>query len=77
MKYHNCPHPTTGNSLAVMLMGHPLRSRLDLLKPDITRTVEKSFVTAPSSQQMRHFNIGTLVLVRNSERGDLWSEGIV
>ena len=147
MKYHNCPHTTTGNSLAVMLMGHPLRCRLDLLKPDITRTwkkcymkcgvwnqmkiwsshlaeqfkqlsreaekfrwlnvespeffsfmrqllklssqvrgsylhlitrtVEKALVTAQSSQQMCHFNIGTLVLARNSERGELWSEGIV
>ena len=77
MKYCNCPHTTTGNSPAVMLMGHPLRCRLDLLKPDITRTVEKSFVTAPSSQQMRHFNIGTPVLARNYGRGDLWSKGVV
>ena len=38
MKYRNCPHTTTGNSPAVMLMGPPLRCRLDLLKPDITRT---------------------------------------
>ena len=67
----------SGNSPAVMLMGHPLRCRLDLLKPDITRTVEKSFVTAPSSQQMRHFSIGTPVLARNYGRGNLWSKGIV
>ncbi|XP_022810201.1 uncharacterized protein K02A2.6-like [Stylophora pistillata] len=77
MKYRNCPHTTTGNSTAVMLMGHPLRCRLDLLKPDITRTVENSFVAAPPSKQMRHFNIGTPVLVRNYGRGNLWSKGIV
>ncbi|XP_022784586.1 uncharacterized protein K02A2.6-like [Stylophora pistillata] len=68
MKYRNCPQTTTGNSSAVMLMGHPLRCRLDLLKPDITRAVEKSFVAAPPSKQMRHFNIGTPVLARNYGR---------
>ncbi|XP_022785748.1 uncharacterized protein K02A2.6-like [Stylophora pistillata] len=77
MKYRNCPHTTTGNSPAVMLMGDPLRCRLDLLKPHITRTVEKSFVAAPSSKQMRHFNIGIPVLARNHGRGNLWSKGIV
>ena len=68
---------TTGNSPAVMLMGHPLRCRLDLLKPDIIRTVEKSSVTAPSPQQIRHFNIGTPVLARFYGRGNLWSKGTV
>ncbi|XP_022800062.1 uncharacterized protein K02A2.6-like [Stylophora pistillata] len=77
MKYRNCPHTTTGNSPAVMLMGHPFRCRLDLLKPDITRTVEKSSVAAPSSKQMRHFDIGTPVRARNYGRGNLWSKGIV
>ena len=34
-------------------------------------------MTAPSSQQMRHFNIGTPVLARNYGRGDLLSKGVV
>ncbi|XP_022788250.1 uncharacterized protein K02A2.6-like [Stylophora pistillata] len=77
MKYRNCPHTTTGNSPAVVLMGHPLRCRMDLLKPDITCTVEKSFAAARSSKQTRHFNIGTPVVARNYGRGNLWSKGIV
>ncbi|PFX23520.1 Uncharacterized protein K02A2.6 [Stylophora pistillata] len=77
MKYRNCPHTTTGNSPAVMVMGHPLRCSMDLLNADITSTVEKSFVTAPSSKQMRHFNLGTPVLARNYGKGNLWSKGVV
>ena len=35
------PHTTTGVSLAELLMGRRLRSRLDLLYPDVSRRVEK------------------------------------
>ena len=77
MKYSNCPHTTTGNSPAVILIGHTLRCRLDFSKSHKIRTVEKSFVTAPSSQQMGHFNIGKPVLARNYGKGDLWSKSIV
>ena len=40
-KYRITPHTTTGVSPAELLMGRRLRSRLDLLYPDVSRRVEK------------------------------------
>jgi len=42
-KYHIAPHSTTGVAPCELLMGHQLRSRLDLLHPEFTmsRRVEK------------------------------------
>ena len=39
MAYRNAPHATTGQSPALMLNGRSLRSRLDILKPDIRHRV--------------------------------------
>lgn len=78
LKYRNCPHATTGNSPAVMLMGRPLRCRLDLLKPDIAKRVKKNTQSAhPQEKHMRHFNIGDTVLARSYGRGDPWTVGVV
>lgn len=34
LSYRNTPHKSTGRVPAELLMGHRLRSKLDLLKPD-------------------------------------------
>ena len=39
--YRNTPHSTTGTTPAELLMGHKLRSPLDLLKPDLHIRVEE------------------------------------
>ena len=39
--YRNTPHATTGESPAILLMGRKLRTRLDLIKPSVSRMVEK------------------------------------
>jgi len=39
--YRNTPQTTTGMSPAELLFGRRLRSRLDLLKPDLYKRVER------------------------------------
>ena len=40
--YRITPHASTGIALTELLMRRRLRSRLDLLKPDLSTNVEKS-----------------------------------
>ena len=49
--YRNTPHSTTGVSPAQLLLGRPLRSRLDLVKPDLNRKMVNQ--TAPAENQSR------------------------
>jgi transposase InsO family protein len=39
LPYRNTPHATTGQTPATLMFGRNLRTRLDLLKPDIRRDV--------------------------------------
>ena len=41
LQYRNAPHVTTNESPAKLFLGRQLRSRLDLIKPNIRDTVEK------------------------------------
>ncbi len=71
--YRITPQTTTGVSPAELLMGRTLRSRLDLLRPDVARRVEDN----QSHQKRRHdghasirsFSEGEEVYVRNYCRG--------
>ena len=47
-KYRNSVHSTTNESPAVLLLGHPLRSKLDLLKPNLRHTVKQKQYNSPS-----------------------------
>jgi hypothetical protein len=40
--YRNTPHKSTGRSPAEMFMGRRLRSRLDLLKPDVKANLDSA-----------------------------------
>ncbi|XP_022806125.1 uncharacterized protein K02A2.6-like [Stylophora pistillata] len=63
--YRNTPHSTTGESPAQLLLGRPLRTRLDL---NIKATNEKS-------KQYRQLEIGDSVMSRDY-RGDVkWRSG--
>ena len=52
LSYRNTPHKSTGRSPAELLMGHRLRSKLDLLKPDANSSSDKSSVM----QKLYHDN---------------------
>lgn len=75
LNFRNTPSESTGISPAVAMFGHPLRTRLDLLK-DFPETKQK-----PESQQkkshLHKFGTGTPVWVRSFGRGPRWVPGTV
>ena len=48
MKYRNTPHSTTGETPATLFMGRNLRTRLDLIKPDIRKHVIENKSAKPN-----------------------------
>ena len=68
-KYRITPHSSTGVAPAELLMGRRLRSRLDLLKPDLVTTVEnsqlKQKLAHDNKQPFRAFTEGEPVYVQD------------
>ena len=65
-RYRMTPQCTTGLSPAEMLMNRRLRSRLDLIHPDVSRKVEqKQDKLRAQPRKERHYEIGDLVYTHN------------
>ena len=81
LSYRNTPHSTTKESPSMLFMHRKLRSRLDLMKPSVARTVEKAQEEQCARRQTRakarSFKVGDTVLVRDYGRGEKWTPGVV
>lgn len=82
MKYRNTPHSTTGETPATLFMGRKLRTRLDLIKPDIRKHVTDKQVGQAKpkgaiASNVRQLFIGQTVSVRNYRGKEKWIQGIV
>ena len=79
--YHITPHSTTGVSPAQLLMGRNLKSRFDLLKPNLTVRVEEKQQqqkhTHDTHAVTRQFDKGEEVYVRDLRPGHTWLQGKV
>ena len=78
--YRLTPHSTTGRSPAELMLGRQPRSRLDLLKPNMTQIVERrqlnQKLTHDKSSVSRDFQEGEEVYARNfSTHGSRWLSG--
>ena len=79
--YRITPHATTGTSPSSLFFERPLRTRLDLLRPDVGGQVRNS----QAEQKDRHdrrskpheFTMGQTVWVRNFRDGLCWISGMV
>ena len=74
------PHATTRESPSMLLHGRPLRTRLDLLRPDTARRVEAKQLaqTANPLTQPRQLEIGAKVLARDYHPGhNPWLPGSI
>ena len=70
--YRNTPHPDTGHSSAFLLMGRPLRSMLDLLKPD------SSVPGLKGPLPTVRFSVCQTALARDySVHGEKWLKGVI
>ena len=68
LAYRNTPHSTTGEPPSQLFLGRRLRTRLELLKPDLSikvnnRQIDQS--VAKDGSVTRHFSIGQRVIERN------------
>ena len=79
LSYRNTPHPPTNETPARLLMGRSLRTRLDLLKPDIRRKVqEKQMDQAKErcSRPVRELEVGQTVVARDYTGPEKWKQGV-
>ena len=81
--YRNTHHSTTGVSPAQLLLGRPLRTRLDLVKPNLNRKMvnqqhQQSIRAANEKGRQRcQLEVGDSVMSRDY-RGDLkWRPGLI
>ena len=75
---HITPHSTTGVSPAELLQNRRLRSRLDLLRPDIEIKVEtKQQAYMNHNPTIRRFEEGEAVYIKNFGAGPRWIPGHV
>ena len=80
LAYRNAPHATTQEAPAKLMHGSLLRTRLDLLKPDLRKKVQENQTSQSKTRESykpRQFNIGQKVLVRNYREGEKWIPGII
>lgn len=80
LSYRNTPQSTTAETPSSLLMGRKLRTRLDLLRPNVSGRVMKAQARMMGEGDMRKsrdFSSGDSVLVRDY-RGDCkWAPGVI
>ena len=76
LSYRTTPHTTTGVTPASLFVGRELRTKLDLLKPDINRRVCEKQARQKEDHDKRviyrSFTAGEKVMVKNFRSGDNW-----
>jgi len=76
LAYRSAPHAITELSPAQLLLGRNVKTRLDLIKPDVTRGVNKKLLQSNKST-LKSFDPNQNVWVRNYRRGPKWVQGTV
>ena len=81
LNYQTTTHATTGVSPAELMFGRRIRTRLDLLKPDLSRTVrarqEHQKKTHDAHARPRDLAIGATVYAKNFGQGPPWLPGVI
>ena len=81
MLYRSTPHATTGQSPASLLFGRPIRTRFDLLRPELGRKVRGEHARQKhrhdAHSQFREFAVGDKVMIRDGRDKSLWRPGTV
>ena len=79
--YRITPHTTTGLSPSEMLFGRKLRSRLDLLKPNLQQNVQEKQLKQKKDRDRRcrprHLEEGESVFAKNYGSGEKWLPGTI
>lgn len=65
LSYRSTPHTVTKETPAKLFMGRQVRTRLDHLRPSLTKSVRKRQKGDESRKLPRHFKLGEHILVRD------------
>ena len=81
LRYRVTPQATTGVPPSELMIGRPLRTRLDLIRPDVGRRV-RDHQGRQKTQHDLHgreqgFVLGQQVWVRNMREGPRWVPGVI
>ena len=77
LSYRTTPHTTAGYTPAELLMNRRLRTRLDLLRPDLRKKVAKPSSFQPRAPK-RQLSVGYPVLTRDYRKSrDPWTKGVM
>ena len=81
LSYRTTPNATTGVSPAELLFGRALRTRLNLLRPDVSTKVQDKQASQKQHHDKRskerHFQVGQSVLVENNRPEPKWVVGTI
>ena len=80
LAYRNNPHSTTGEAPSQLFWGRRLRTRLDLLKPDLRLKISNRQIdqtVTKGGAVTREFSIGQTVIARNYTGSKKWVPGII
>ncbi len=81
MTYRTTPQNTTGVSPSELLLGHRIRTRLDLLKPNVSERVEHQQLqhkrAHDSSARGRTFSKGETVYAKGFGTGQQWIPAVI
>lgn len=81
LNQHTTPHTTTGIPPAELLMKRCLKTRLDLIRPNLTSKVAEAQAKQKHYHDRgtrdRHFEIGDRVYVHNFGSGQTWLQGTI
>ena len=80
LAYRTAPHTTTGESPSMLFMGRNIRTRLDVLKPDIRKRVEERQLNQAAKRSLnptKQLQIGQDVIARNYRGKRKWVPGVI
>lgn len=81
LSYRTTPHSTTKTSPCELFLRRVVRTRLEIMKPDLRKSVqgrqELQKLQHDDTAQDRKFQPGQDVMVRNYGQGDKWIPGVV
>ena len=76
-QYRITSHTTTGSTPAELLMGRTLRSRLDLLLPNVQTRVVSKQIQQKANHDLHSKTRGDTVYTRNYSDGSKWIPGVI
>ena len=76
--YRCTPHCTTKCTPAELFLGRRLRTRFDILRPNLTKKVNQSIDPSLSTKKTRRFTVGDVVLARDYfDKKNKWKRGVI